>query len=122
MSLGRVLVEEFQPDVLKWLRERVEVAKSRCKGSGLAILQLRLYTYAVARPLRPEFPGAVYHLTSRGNARQRIFLADADREHFLSTLSGVIVRYGWICHAYCLMENDYHLLVETPCVHGVGPA
>ena len=69
--------------------------------------------YGVARPLRPEFPGAVYHLTSRGNARQRIFLADADREHFLSTLSGVIVRYGWICHAYCLMENHYHLLVET---------
>ena len=68
----------------------------------------------MARPLRPEFPGAVYHLTSRSNARQRIFFTDADREHFLSTLSGVIVRYGWVCHAYCLMENHYHLLVETP--------
>src|SRR5262245_51770683 len=55
-----------------------------------------------------------YHLTSRGNARQKIFFTDANRKHFLSTLSGVIVRYGWICHAYCLMENHYHLLVETP--------
>jgi putative transposase len=73
-----------------------------------------LKKYGVARPLRPEFPGAVYHLTSRGNARQRIFFTDADRQHFLNTLSGVIVRYGWICHAYCLMENHYHLLVETP--------
>ena len=68
----------------------------------------------MARPLRPEFPGAVYHLTSRGNARQKIFFIDADREHFLSTLSGVIARYRWICHVYCLMENHYHLLVETP--------
>ena len=68
----------------------------------------------MARPLRPEFPGAVYHLTSRGNARQKIFFTDDDREHFLSTLWDVIVRYGWICHAYCLMENHYHLVVETP--------
>jgi len=67
----------------------------------------------MARPLRLEFPGAVYHLTSRGNARQKIFFTDDDREHFLSTLSGVIARYGWICHAYCLMDNHYHLLIET---------
>jgi putative transposase len=68
----------------------------------------------VPRPLRPEFPGAVYYLTSRGNARQKIFLTDDDRHHFLNTLAGVIVRYGWICHAYCLMNNHYHLLIETP--------
>jgi putative transposase len=61
-----------------------------------------------------EFPGAVYHLTSRGNARQKIFLSDADRELFLDTLTQVVSRYGWICHAYCLMANHYHLLVETP--------
>jgi REP element-mobilizing transposase RayT len=61
-----------------------------------------------------EFPGAVYHLTSRGNARQKIFFSDADRELFLDTLAHVISRYGWICHAYCLMANHYHLLVETP--------
>jgi REP element-mobilizing transposase RayT len=67
----------------------------------------------MARPLRLEFSGAIYHLTSRGNARQRIFFTDADRELFLTTLGGVVRRYHWICHAYCLMANHYHLLVET---------
>jgi REP element-mobilizing transposase RayT len=68
----------------------------------------------MARPLRIEYPGAVYHLTARGNARQPIFRDDADRELFLSTPSHVISRYAWRCHAYCLMANHYHLLVETP--------
>ena len=68
----------------------------------------------MARPLRVEFSGAIYHLTSRGNARQKVFFTDADRELFLDTLSQVVSRYGWICHAYCLMANHYHLLVETP--------
>jgi REP element-mobilizing transposase RayT len=68
----------------------------------------------MARPLRIEFPGAVYHLTSRGNARQRIFLNNDDRKIFLETLFQVVTRYGWLCHAYCLMDNHYHLLVETP--------
>ncbi len=67
----------------------------------------------MARPLRPQYPGAVYHLTTRGNARQRIFRDDTDREVFFHTLAQVIARYGWLCHAYCLMENHYHLLVET---------
>ena len=68
----------------------------------------------MARPLRLEFAGAIYHLTSRGNARQRVFFTDADRELFLGTLVSVVRRYDWICHAYCLMANHYHLLVETP--------
>ncbi len=68
----------------------------------------------MARPLRIEFPGAVYHLTSRGNARQRTFLNNEDRKLFLETLFHVVTRYGWLCHAYCLMDNHYHLLVETP--------
>jgi putative transposase len=68
----------------------------------------------MARPLRLEFAGAIYHLTARGNARQKIFFSDADRQLFLDTLAGVVFRYGWICHAYCLMANHYHLLVETP--------
>jgi putative transposase len=68
----------------------------------------------IARPLRLQFGGAVYPLTSRGNARQKIFFNDADRELFLSTLAHVVSRYRWICHAYCLMANHYHLLVETP--------
>jgi putative transposase len=68
----------------------------------------------MARPLRLEFAGAVDHLTSRGNARQRIFFNDGDRELFLQTLAHVVSRYSWVCHAYCLMANHYHLLVETP--------
>ena len=68
----------------------------------------------MARPLRVEFSGAIYHLTSRGNTRQKVFFTDTDRELFLDTLSQVVSRYGWICHAYCLMANHYHLLVETP--------
>ncbi|MDD5264163.1 MAG: transposase [Candidatus Bipolaricaulis sp.] len=68
----------------------------------------------MARPLRIEYEGAVYHVTSRGNARQDIFLVDSDREVFLEVLDDVVKRYGWTCHAYCLMTNHYHLLLETP--------
>ena len=68
----------------------------------------------MARPLRIEFPGAIYHVTSRGNARRKIFLDDEDRRCFLSTLAWVVERFGWICHAYCLMDNHFHLMIETP--------
>lgn len=68
----------------------------------------------MSRPLRIEFPGAVYHVTSRGNARQEIFLNDGDRETFLATLAWVVERFDWKCHAYCLMDNHFHLLIETP--------
>lgn len=68
----------------------------------------------MARPLRLEFPGAVYHVTSRGNARNDIFLSDTDREAFLTILSDTAERHNWLCHAYCLMGNHYHLLLETP--------
>ena len=68
----------------------------------------------MARPLRIQFPGAVYHVTSRGNARQRIYLDDQDRRRFLAILSHVVDRYDWLCHAYCLMDNHYHLILETP--------
>jgi putative transposase len=68
----------------------------------------------MARPLRVQYPGAVYHVTSRGNARQPVFLDDTDRELFLNIVSRVISRYQWLCHAYCLMDNHYHLLAETP--------
>lgn len=68
----------------------------------------------MARPLRLEYPGALYHLTSRGNAREAIFRDDTDRRRYLDTLGDVVARYRWICHAYCLMDNHYHLVVETP--------
>ncbi|MEE9545201.1 MAG: transposase [Rhodospirillales bacterium] len=68
----------------------------------------------MARPLRIEFAGALYHLTARGNASAVIFVDDADRRDFLSVLERSVERCGWLCHAYCLMSNHYHLLVETP--------
>jgi len=68
----------------------------------------------MARPLRIEYDGALYHVTSRGNAREAIYLCDEDRERFLEILTDVITRFGWLCHAYCLMENHFHLLIETP--------
>ncbi len=68
----------------------------------------------MARPLRIEYPGAVYHITSRGNEKKIVFKDDQDRETFLKILSHVNKRYHWICHAYCLMDNHYHLMIETP--------
>jgi REP element-mobilizing transposase RayT len=68
----------------------------------------------MARPLRIEFPGAFYHVTSRGNARGAIFLDDVDHEEFLWRLGGVVREHRWLCHAYCLMTNHFHLLLETP--------
>ena len=68
----------------------------------------------MARPLRIEYPGAVYHVTSRGNEKKPVFKNDHDRENFLNSLQHVNKRYTWICHAYCLMTNHYHLLIETP--------
>lgn len=68
----------------------------------------------MARPLRIEYPGALYHITSRGNEKKDIFASDRDRKRFLATLSDVVKTYNWICHAYCLMGNHYHLLIETP--------
>jgi putative transposase len=69
---------------------------------------------AMARPLRLDFPGALHHVTARGNARQDIFFTASDRQHFLDNLGQVCDRLGWICYAYCLLGNHYHLLIETP--------
>ena len=66
------------------------------------------------RPLRIEYPGALHHVTARGNARADIYLGDDDRLRFLDILALAIERYGWLCHGYCLMDNHYHLLIETP--------
>ena len=68
----------------------------------------------MARPLRLEVPGGVYHVMSRGNERRDIFLDDADRRHFLDILGSVAERLNVLCHTYCLMGNHYHLLLETP--------
>jgi putative transposase len=68
----------------------------------------------VSRPLRICVPGGVYHLIARGNNRERIVHDDADRRRFLDILGHVVERFSWLCHAYCLMGNHYHLVAETP--------
>jgi len=68
----------------------------------------------MARPLRIEYEGAVYHVTSRGNARADIYLSDDDREMFFYIPGRVVKRFAWVCHAWCLMTNRYHLMIETP--------
>ncbi len=68
----------------------------------------------VARPPRLEVPDGIFHVFARGNARQAIFLEAADYESFLELLGRVAERFGWIVLTYCLMENHYHLLVQTP--------
>lgn len=68
----------------------------------------------MARPLRLEYPGAIYHVTARGHERSRVFGSDRDRERWLELLGWAANRERWQVHAYCLMSNHYHLLVETP--------
>jgi REP element-mobilizing transposase RayT len=75
----------------------------------------------MARPLRIEFPGAVYHVTGRGNQQRTTFEDDADRGLFLAVLARSVDRFDLTLHAYCLMGNHYHLLVETPSA-GLGRA
>ena len=68
----------------------------------------------MARPLRVQFHGAIYHVTSRGNERKDIVRSDKDRELFLRVLAQVVEDHGVLLHAWVLMDNHYHLLLETP--------
>ena len=68
----------------------------------------------MARPLRITFPGAFYHVTSRGNEQKTIFRSKRDREKFLEYLQSATERYNALIHTFCLMGNHYHLLLETP--------
>jgi REP element-mobilizing transposase RayT len=68
----------------------------------------------MARALRITFPGAFYHVTSRGNERKAVFKSKRDREKFLEYLESASRRYDALTHAYCMMDNHYHLLLETP--------
>jgi len=68
----------------------------------------------MSRPIRIEFPDALYHITSRGDRREDIFEDDDDRRAFLHTLAQVVDQFNWLCYAWCLMDNHYHLLIQTP--------
>lgn len=67
----------------------------------------------MARPLRLEFAGALYHITSRGDRQEDIYRSDDDRREWLTVLALICERFNWVVHAYCQMTNHYHLLVET---------
>lgn len=68
----------------------------------------------MARPLRIEFPGALYHVTSRGNERRSIFRSDLDRNAFLEFLASAVRRFHWSVTAWVLMDNHFHLVIQTP--------
>lgn len=68
----------------------------------------------MARPLRISYPGAFYHITSRGNEQKDVFKTNRDREKFFEYLESATKRYNAVIHCYCLMNNHYHLLLETP--------
>ncbi len=68
----------------------------------------------MARPLRLEYAGALYHITSRGNREDDIYEDDSDCKLFIDLLDKIAGTHNWICHAYCLMSNHFHLLIETP--------
>jgi REP element-mobilizing transposase RayT len=68
----------------------------------------------MARPLRIEFPGALYHVTSRGNGRRPIFRSDYDRQTFITLLGQAVKRFRWSVTAYVLMTNHFHLVIQTP--------
>lgn len=68
----------------------------------------------MSRPLRLELAGGLYHVTSRGDGREDIYLSDADRQAWLEVFGQVCKRFNWVCHAWCQMTNHYHILIETP--------
>lgn len=68
----------------------------------------------MARKLRVEYPGAIYHVMNRGDRREPIFRDEEDRKRFVATLGEVCLKTGWRVHAYCLMPNHFHLVMETP--------
>ena len=68
----------------------------------------------MARPLRLEYDGAIYHVTARGNEKRKIFFTAADFKKFIKYISDAKQKYSIIIHCYVLMSNHYHLIVETP--------
>ena len=85
--------------------EQHVAASTQASGAG----RLR-----AARKLRVQYPGAIYHVLNRGDRREPIFRDEPDRQRFLETLGEACGTTGWQVHAWCLMRNHFHLVVETP--------
>src|SRR5713226_10010414 len=88
----------------------------RVKGAiaNLDILKLEDGLSSMARSVRVEFPGAFYHVMARGNRREAIFLDQEDAKQFVKALGEVCAMTGWRVHAWVLLSNHYHLMIETP--------
>jgi putative transposase len=76
--------------------------------------RLEMEVLTLTKRTRSEFPGAIHHVSTRGNNGRMIFTEVGDQVRFLEILGLIAAQRGWICHAYCLMGNHYHLLLETP--------
>ena len=74
----------------------------------------RVSLHVMPRKLRIQYPGAIYHVMNRGDRREPIFADDDDRRRFLAALGEACQKTGWQVHAYCLMSNHFHMVVETP--------
>jgi REP element-mobilizing transposase RayT len=81
---------------------------------GIDMLEALFILQRVARKLRIQYPGALYHVMNRGDRREAIFEDDTDRRRFLETLAEACQKTGWRVHAFCLMSNHFHLVIETP--------
>jgi len=68
----------------------------------------------MTRPLRLELSEGLYHVTSRGDGRESIYLTNTDRQAWLDALAHVCKRFNWVGHAWCQMSNHYHIVIETP--------
>jgi putative transposase len=86
----------------------------RCDPKHLTFRHRHAYLRVVARALRIERPDGRYHVTARGNERKSIFRDDRDRAHFLDLLEELSPRHGLQVHAFVLMDNHYHLMLQTP--------
>ena len=74
----------------------------------------------MARKLRVQYPGTIYHVMSRGDRRELIFNNEEDHRLFMETLGQACEKTGWQVHAWCLMSNHFHLVIETPCANLVA--
>ncbi len=83
-------------------------------GTGLAFLKRRYILKFMARQVRYEYAGGVYYIKARGVGHEPIFRDAIDRNRFLEILVETVFRFKWLCHSYCLLEDHYHLILETP--------
>jgi REP element-mobilizing transposase RayT len=82
--------------------------------AAMATVRGRSYSRGMARERRIIEPNGIYHVGARGVRRKAIFIDDLDRRRYLAMFRGVVRRRGWTCHAYCLMPNHVHLLLQVP--------